>query len=472
MKNKILGFQLVFMSLFMQVSFAQVTITVNNLPANTPISDDIYIAGDFNNWNPGDATYKLVKTGSSYAITLPSRNGEAQYKFTRGSWPKVESTIGGTNIANRTFTYSANLSIENNIAGWLDLLNAPSDTGSTALNNVSIISNSFYMPQLNRSRRVWIYLPSDYKNTTTKRYPVMYMQDGQNLFDAKTSFSGEWGVDESLVKLEKSGDLGCIIVGIDNGGVKRINEYSPHGHPQYGSGEGKAYVNFLAQTLKPFIDSVYRTYSDPKHTAIAGSSLGANISLFAALSNPQVFGKVGLFSPALYISDSLYDFAQKAAIDPGILAYYVAGSNESATMVSNINKYDDMLRRKGFLAYNSSVIIHADGAHSEWYWKREFAQAYQYLFNDVNPANLKEFEGRLNRNTNLVPNPASDYTEIKTWPFNKIKVLTDNGKEVFTAEVNASYYKLDVSGFENGTYYVEFDFGRSKITKKLMVLHK
>jgi len=266
--------------------------------------------------------------------------------------------------------------------------------------------------------------------------------------------------------------LGCIIVGIDNGGAKRINEYSPYGHLQYGSGEGKAYVNFLVQTLKPFIDSAYRTYSDPKHTAIAGSSLGANISLFAALSYPQVFGKVGLFSPALYISDSLYDFAQKCTIDPGILAYYVAGSTESATMVSNINKYDDLLNHKGILSYNSSVVIHADGAHSEWFWKREFPTAYQYLFNDVNPAYLKEFEGRLNRNTRFVPNPASDYTEIKTWPFKKITVFADNGKEVFTAEVNAGNYKLDVSNFENGTYYVEFDFGNTKITKKLMVTHK
>jgi hypothetical protein len=90
----------------------------------------------------------------------------------------------------------------------------------------------------------------------------------------------------------------------------------------------------------------------------------------------------------------------------------------------------------------------------------------------MNPSNLKEFEGRLNRNTRLVPNPASDYTEIKTWPFKRIKVVTDNGKEVFTAEVNSDYYKLDVSGFENGTYYVEFDFGNTKITKKLMVAHK
>jgi metallo-beta-lactamase class B len=454
------------------LAIAQVTIIIKTIPANTPQTDDIYIAGNFNNWNPGDARYKLVKTDSSHTITLPSGTGVAQYKFTRGGWPKVESTSGGANIANRTFTYSANLSIENSIAGWLDLLNGPADTGSTALSNVSILSNSFYMPQLNRSRRVWIYLPSDYKTATTKRYPVMYMQDGQNLFDARTSFSGEWGVDESLVKLEKAGDLGCIIVGIDNGGAKRINEYSPYGHNQYGVGEGKAYVNFLVQTLKPFIDSAYRTYSDPKHTAIAGSSLGANISLFAALSNPQVFGKVGIFSPALYINDSLYDFAQKCIIDPGILAYYVAGSNESSTMVSNINKYNDLLKLKGVLSYNSSVAIHADGAHSEWFWKREFTSAYQFLFNDMNPSNLKEFEGRLNRNTRLVPNPASDYTEIKTWPFKRIKVVTDNGKEVFTAEVNSDYYKLDVSGFENGTYYVEFDFGNTKITKKLMVAHK
>jgi len=459
--------------LFLQVSFsiAQVTITINSIPTNTPVADDIYLAGNFNSWNPGDSKYKMVKVGSVYSITLPNGTGEAQYKFTRGSWAKVESTVAGANIANRTFTFGSTQTIEPNILGWLDLINGAPDTGSTALKNVSILSNSFYMPQLNRYRRVWIYLPSDYNAAPNKRYPVMYMQDGQNLFDAKTSFTGEWGVDESLVKLEKLGDMGCIVVGIDNGGASRINEYSAFVNPAYGGGQGKEYMRFIVETLKPYIDSVFRTNPDQQHTGLAGSSMGGLISLYGALAYPTVFGKVGVFSPALWFSDSLYEFAKNATVDNGILVYYVAGSAESSTMVSNIKRMDDQLKLKGLNSYQSSMLIQADGAHSEWFWKREFPAAYQFLFNDLNTSLTKEFEARLNKNTQLVPNPASNYTNISSWTFQRLKVLTDSGKEVFRVDVNTGNYKLDVSTFENGIYYVELDFGKTKIIKKLMVAH-
>src|SRR6185436_17362584 len=97
-----------------------------------------------------------------------------------------------------------------------------------------------------------LYLPKGYKQSK-KRYPVLYMHDGQNLFDDSTSFSGEWKVDETLDLLENP----CIVVGIDNGGLKRMNEYNPHDTEQFGKGEGHQYLEFIAKTLKPYIDKKY-----------------------------------------------------------------------------------------------------------------------------------------------------------------------------------------------------------------------
>src|SRR3712207_4115220 len=132
------------------------------------------------------------------------------------------------------------------------------------------LDTAFAMPQLGRTRRVWIYLPPDYA-TSSKRYPVLYMHDGQNVFDAATSYAGEWGVDEALDSLHAAGDHGAIVVAVDNGHQQRMNEYSPWKHPQAGGGEGDGYVDFLALTLKPYVDARYRTRPDAASTGIMGS---------------------------------------------------------------------------------------------------------------------------------------------------------------------------------------------------------
>src|SRR5215217_3183379 len=134
------------------------------------------------------------------------------------------------------------------------------------LNNVYIIDNAFYIPQLKRSRRIWLYLPADY-STAKKHYPVLYMQDGQNLFEEWSAFGEEWGVDETLNNLKAK----CIVVGIDNGIDKRMNEYTLHDQERYGKGEGAHYLAFLVNTLKPYIDETYRTLPEQAHTYIAGS---------------------------------------------------------------------------------------------------------------------------------------------------------------------------------------------------------
>ena len=182
------------------------------------------------------------------------------------------------------------------------------------------MDSAFFIPQLNRYRRIWIYLPADYA-TSQKHYPVLYMHDGQNLFDeATTAYGNEWGVDEILDSLTAKGKPGCIVVGIDNGGAARMSEYNPYEFTWRGGSttekflpQGNQYCSFLATTLKPFIDKKFRTLPAKENTLIAGSSMGGLISYYAALNYPQVFGKAGVFSPAFWTAPAIKNYTDSAA---------------------------------------------------------------------------------------------------------------------------------------------------------------
>ncbi|HSN08006.1 MAG TPA: alpha/beta hydrolase-fold protein, partial [Hanamia sp.] len=180
--------------------------------------DHIYVTGNFNLCNPADKDYLLYsgKTGI-LTITLSLPPGNYEYKFTRGSWQKGETDSAGKGVSNRTLNLNSDTTIHVNIGGWNDDFkgnNVAILRKHTASPNVKIIDTAFYIPQLKRTRRIWIYLPPDYK-MSAKRYPVLYMHDGQNLFDDATSYSGEWGVDEYLDFIFKKGKKEVIVVGID-----------------------------------------------------------------------------------------------------------------------------------------------------------------------------------------------------------------------------------------------------------------
>ena len=289
--------------LLTQLGTAQLTIIVDQIPANTPAGAEVFIAGNFQNWNPGDQAYKLIENGNGdLEITFTPSMQNMQFKFTRGSWATVEGNENGGFLPDRTYTYSGGQqTLTLQILSWEDT----GGSNSTAADNVSIVDTEFYMPQLDRFRKVWIYLPPDY-NDNTDNYPVLYMHDGQNVFDASTSFSGEWEVDETLNTLHAAGDPGIIVVAVDNGGTHRIDEYSPWVHPTYGGGEGEAYMEFMSTTLKPFIDVTYRTLTDRANTAIMGSSLGGLISHYAAVEFQNVYGKIGIFSPSYWFANEAY----------------------------------------------------------------------------------------------------------------------------------------------------------------------
>ncbi|MBC7867348.1 MAG: hypothetical protein H7X88_07430 [Gloeobacteraceae cyanobacterium ES-bin-316] len=372
-------FTILFVNIFLFSTSAQYKLRLV-VQKNTTLhsEEDVYVAGNFNNWNPGDTAYKLQNVSNVLLIdfkNLPA--AQYEFKFTRGSWGNVASSATGADLQNNLLVLSSDSTIYYSIDGWKDDF-ALAEKKHTASPNVRLVDTAFYMPQLNRNRKVMIYLPEGY-DKTSKRYPVMYMHDGQNLFDEFTAGFGEWGVDECLDSLIKKGKKPCIVVAIDNG-PRRLNEYNPFYFARFGEGEGDAYVNFLVATLKPFIDRKYRTMPNKENTTIAGSSMGGLISYYALLKYPSVFGKAGVFSPAFWTADSIFAMTDSVTSRFNGLSFFYMGGLEGETYL------EDMLTVSEKLAAKSSVYVYTavdpEGRHNEQAWRKWFAEFYQWITND------------------------------------------------------------------------------------------
>ena len=400
---------------FLPLAEAQLTINVTSIPTNTPANAKIYMVGTFNNWDPADATKTLTKTtGGQYTITLNPPTGLMKFKFTRGSWATVEGNANGTFLPDRELTYSGQATtVSLSILTWEDL-GGGSVGGGTAAPNVTILNNQFNIPQLNRKRRIWLYLPPDYQ-TTAKKYPVLYMHDAQNLFDSKTAFGGtEWKVDESLNTLHQQGDYGCIVVGIDNGGGERINEYSPWVNAQYGGGQGDEYMDFIIKTLKPHIDSNYRTLPGRLTTGIMGSSMGGLISFYGSVEFQETFSKGGLLSPSFWFArQGEKDLINANGHQAPMRLYFLAGTDEegdgnaSNYVVEDMQTMYNTLQNNGFAPSEMNFQTRSDGQHAEWFWAREFPDAYKWLFaGAVSSSN----EPTTVEDLKISPNPAKGST--------------------------------------------------------------
>jgi predicted alpha/beta superfamily hydrolase len=243
---------------------------------------------------------------------------------------------------------------------------------------------SVMMEPLGRERQVWVWLPPGY-DQGEERYPVLYLQDGQNCFDDATAFAGEWGIDESLTALIGAGEVPpMIVVAVENGGPHRIDEYVPF-QTKYGAGgEADRYVRFLTEGLKPLIDSTFRTKRGPDSTWIGGSSLGGYISLWAGLHHPEIFGGVLAFSTPFDLGDGAgvirkaiaersqqplkvyMDIGQKEEIPaPGIVAL----NQEVATRLIESGVPEEAVK----------LVIDPDGEHNEAAWRRRFPDAIRWL---------------------------------------------------------------------------------------------
>lgn len=371
-------YTIIFFLLITSTFFAQVTFVISDLPKNTLHNASIYISGDFEGWSGGQEKFKLNKKNNSYLITLPKQSGKINFKFTQGSWDLVETTISGNNIDNRTYQFIGKKdSVKIKIINW----NNPLEKKSTAAKNVFVLSEDFYIPQLDRKRKIRIYLPPNY-DTSLKSYPVLYMHDGQNLFDNATSYAGEWEIDETLNKLYKEIGFELIVIGIDNGGEKRMDEYSPWKNKKYGGGEGDAYLDFIVQTLKPYVDNNYRTKSNKENSAIMGSSMGGLISQYAGLKYPDIFTKIGVFSPSFWFSKDTFYYTKKHAQLNNTKMFFLVGEQEGENIVMDMGKMIKLMKNNGFPYKNISQKVIPNGQHNEALWRNNFEEAVLWLFEE------------------------------------------------------------------------------------------
>lgn len=340
-------------------------------------AEPLYVAGNFNSWNPKDESYKLKPLGTRYSVVLKDiPAGIYAFKFTRGDWSKVETTSDGRDIADRVVEVKGDMTEEIVIEGWKDDYPVKPKP-FTATPQVRVLDSAFQVPQLGRTRRIWIYLPKGYASSKNT-YPVLYMHDGQNLFNEQTAPYGEWGVDETLDSLQQQTGKQMIVVGIDHGGDKRMSEYNPYDSKEFGKGEGNQYLDFIVQTLKPYIDQKFRTKKDAFNTFTAGSSMGGLISMYAVVRYPDVFGGAGVFSPAFWVAPTLYQDVEK--VDWGTRKprfYFYAGGKESQRMVPDMQRMISLVEQKTNV--NTTTFVNPIGQHNEPTWRKQFPAFYRWL---------------------------------------------------------------------------------------------
>lgn len=250
---------------------------------------------------------------------------------------------------------------------------------STAAENVLVLEEPFQMPGLDRSRTIRLYFPPNY-DASNKNYPVLYMHDGQNLFDDATSYVGEWGVDEILNELYQEQGFELIVVGIDNGQEKRMHELTAWDHEKYGKAEGKEYMDFIVKTVKPYIDSNYRTLASRENTAIMGSSLGGLISHYGIFQYPEIFSKAGIFSPSYWWGEGPFLQAQTTKLPSDTQLFMLMGGKEGLSMLNSFNLMINLFEASGYGADQMTSKINPAGEHNERFWNSEFREAVLWLY--------------------------------------------------------------------------------------------
>lgn len=262
-----------------------------------------------------------------------------------------------------------------------------------------IIIEEINMPQQgNRLRKIRICLPEQYARDSAKRFPVLYMHDGQNMVDPSPLSGYSWDVENTLKRLERQGSIdGIIVVGIDTDEVNRISEYTQAIDESAEPSVRKLcngnlflpgalpYAKFIIETLKPSIDQRYRTLPDREHTGTFGSSCGGNISIFLGTVYNDIFGVIGAFSPAYWlVRDDLFrrieakDFARETKV------YHDMGAKEKWnarwTYVRDAHQFHRLLRRKGLDALHLKKVIDGEGRHTELFWQARLPDFLIFAF--------------------------------------------------------------------------------------------
>lgn len=243
----------------------------------------------------------------------------------------------------------------------------------------------FHSAILPDDRRVIVYVPDAYCRDQVRHFPVFYLNDGQNLFDGKTSYVAgcTWRAHTTADTLT-SEDLiePVLLVGIYNTGLRRMPEYTPTRDETLGGGEGPAYGRLLIEEVKPFIDSHFRSLPEPRNTALGGSSLGGLISLFLGLSYPDVFGKVAVLSPSIWWDHrSILSLVRQIEPRPDLQIWLDMGTAEGARHLRDADLLRALLLKRGWRSGLDLSYLRVEGAvHDEDAWARRFDKVLRFLF--------------------------------------------------------------------------------------------
>lgn len=274
-------------------------------------------------------------------------------------------------------------------AQWHNYLDGK-DPSKHSITGTVMVLEAVHSPQLNNQRDILVYLPPSYA-ISDRRYPVIYMHDGQNVFDAATSYVGEWRVDETLESLYNEG-IEAVVVGIPST-EERVHELAPFAASN-SKGLGDAYLSFIINTVKPLIDAHYRTIATRESTGIMGSSMGGLITLYGFYKHPHIFGFAGVISPAFFFGDGdMYPYVENNTPPSGKI-YMDVGTDEGRVMtehlkenpnfsrdyLESVRRMDKMLIAKGFQPDVNYCYIEDEGAtHNEGEWARRLPNALRFL---------------------------------------------------------------------------------------------
>lgn len=363
------------------------------VPASTPAADFVFVTGnvpELGPWDPGRLA--LTRAGKLSFVTdldLP-RGLRFEYKITRGSWETVEKGPGGEEIANRTFVVAGPETVRVQVAKWRDQVESVVKRASTATGDVRHFGR-IASRHLGNERDVWVYLPASYGREFERRYPVIYFHDGQNMFDAATAFIGiEWGADETLARLAAAGEMReAIAVAVANT-PRRMQEYTQTDDTLHGrGGDADAYLQFLAQELKPRIDAEFRTLREREHTAIVGSSLGGLVSLYSGVAAWETWGLVGGVSPVFAWGDHDLESRYQAApaehlplrlwIDMGT-AEVADDIGPDSRLVRELRRFRDVAVARGYVLGHTLGYAEVTGApHNEAAWAARLPDILRFL---------------------------------------------------------------------------------------------
>lgn len=366
-----------------------VTITFRvRVPPSTPADSTVHLAGSLAEVGRWKADGVPLKRGHDRRwetrVVLP-KGATLEYKLTLGAWSTVEKDERGADIANRRLALDRDRVVELEVASWASgKITKPEPTLSGDIR----FHRGFRSNQLANTRDIAVWLPPDYEKRAGTRYPVLYLHDGQNVFDRATAaFGVEWRADETAGRLSSEDKIDTpIIVAISNTS-DRMNEYTYHKDSRFAAGgRGDRYAKFLIEEVKPFLDRTYRTRADRANTALGGSSLGGLISLEIAARHPDVFGRCAVISPTLGWSDGrvLAELAERKEALRSLKIWVDMGTKEGSNperQLANLRQLAKLLQEAGLTAERDFHCEEVpDAAHNEAAWSARFDRVLKFLF--------------------------------------------------------------------------------------------